>query len=105
VLSSTPRPDARPAGLKNCTVLFMTELPLTEARRQFGSLVRRAASARERVTITDHGQPAAVIVGAQELADLEEALAIAEYRAAQASGDVHVVSQGEARARLGLPRR
>jgi prevent-host-death family protein len=83
----------------------MTELPLTEARRQFGSLVRRAASARERVTITDHGQPAAVIVGAQELADLEEALAIAEYRAAQASGDVHVVSQGEARARLGLPRR
>ena len=55
----------------------MTELSLTEARKQFGALIRRAASARERVTITDHGQPAAVIVGAQELADLEEALAVA----------------------------
>jgi prevent-host-death family protein len=82
----------------------MTDLPLTEARKSLGALVRRAATARERVTITDHGQPAAVIVNAQELADLEEALALAEYRAAQAGGPAAVVSQDEARRRLGLSR-
>ena len=83
----------------------MTDLPLTEARKRFGSLVRRAATSRERVTITDHGQPAAVIVNAQELADLEEALALAEYRAAQAEGTATTVPQSEVRQRLGLPRR
>jgi prevent-host-death family protein len=83
----------------------MTDLPLTEARKRFGSLVRRAATTRERVTITDHGQPAAVIVNAQELADLEEALALAEYRAARADGAATVVSQSEARRKLGLPER
>ncbi len=75
---------------------------MTEARKQFGSLVRRAATARERVTITDHGQPAAVLVNAQELADLEEQLALARYRADQTAGTVHVVSQQQARTRLGL---
>jgi prevent-host-death family protein len=80
----------------------MTDLPLTEARKRFGTLVRRAATTRERVTITDHGQPAAVIVNAQELADLEEALALAEYRAAQAERSVVTVPQSEARRRLGL---
>ncbi len=83
----------------------MTELPLTEARKRFGSLVRRAATTRERVTITDHGHPAAVIVNAQELADLEEALALAEYRVAQADGTVTTVSQSDARRRLRLPAR
>jgi prevent-host-death family protein len=83
----------------------MTDLPLTEARKRFGTLVRRAATMRERVTITDHGEPAAVIVNAQELADLEEALALAEYRAAQAEGGNATVPQDEARRRLGLPRR
>ncbi len=83
----------------------MTELPLTEARKRFGSLVRRAATTRERVTITDHGHPAAVIVNAQELADLEEALALAEYRAAQADGTATTVTQSDARRRLGLPER
>jgi prevent-host-death family protein len=64
----------------------MTDLPLTEARKRFGTLVRRAATARERTTITDHGQPAAVLANVQELADLEEALALAEYRARRPVG-------------------
>jgi len=78
---------------------------MTEARKHFGALVRRAATARERVTITDHGQPAAVLMNAQELADLEEALALAEYRAAQASGADQVIPHERVRERLGLPRR
>ncbi|MFL4491901.1 type II toxin-antitoxin system Phd/YefM family antitoxin [Streptomyces sp. VTCC 41912] len=75
---------------------------MTEARTRFGSLVRRTALTRERITITDHGQPAAVLINPQELADLEDALALAEYRARQAAGKVHGVPHEEARARLGL---
>jgi prevent-host-death family protein len=83
----------------------MADLSMTEARKRFGLLVRQAATSRQRTTITDHGQPAAVLVNAQELADLEEALALAEYRVQQASGTLVSVPQADARERLGLPRR
>ncbi|GAA0905437.1 hypothetical protein GCM10009574_096860 [Streptomyces asiaticus] len=86
-----------------CTVLFMSDtLPITEARARFGSLVRRASHARERITITDHGQPAAVLINPQELADLEDALALAQYRARQASGEATGVPHEQVRAQLGL---
>ncbi|MER7787527.1 type II toxin-antitoxin system Phd/YefM family antitoxin [Streptomyces sp. NPDC097640] len=77
-------------------------LPMTEARARFGSLVRRASHSRERITITDHGQPAAVLINPQELADLEDALALAEYRASQANGTFVGIPHEEARRRLGL---
>lgn len=77
-------------------------LPITEARARFGSLVRRASHARERITITDHGQPAAVLINPQELADLEDALALAEYRVRQAAGTTVGVPHEEVRARLRL---
>lgn len=77
-------------------------LPLTEARARFGSLVRRASHARERITITDHGQPAAVLINPQELADLEDALALAQYRARQTAGTTTGVPHADVRARLGL---
>ncbi|MCX3063882.1 type II toxin-antitoxin system Phd/YefM family antitoxin [Streptomyces beihaiensis] len=87
-------------------------LPITEARARFGSLVRRTAHARERITITDHGQAAAVFINPTELAELEERvleleeqLALANYRARQAAGTVVGVPQDEARRRLGLSRR
>ncbi|KUL37119.1 prevent-host-death family protein [Streptomyces sp. NRRL F-4489] len=76
--------------------------PMTEARACFGSLVRRTALTRERITITDHGQPAAVLINPQELADLEDALALAEYRARQAAGTVRSVPHDEVRRLLGL---
>ncbi|MET9516717.1 type II toxin-antitoxin system Phd/YefM family antitoxin [Streptomyces sp. NPDC002994] len=79
-------------------------LPITEARARFGSLVRRTSHARERILITDHGQPAAVLINPQELADLEDALALAEYRAEQAAGTFVGVPHEEVRARLGLGR-
>ncbi|GGZ00992.1 type II toxin-antitoxin system Phd/YefM family antitoxin [Streptomyces nitrosporeus] len=80
-------------------------LPLTEARARFGSLVRRASHARERITITDHGQPAAILINPQELAELEDALALARYRERQASGTLTTVPHEEVRARLGLEQR
>jgi prevent-host-death family protein len=77
-------------------------LPITEARSRFGSLVRRASHARERITITDHGQPAAVLINPQELADLEEALALARYQIRRASGTAELIPHDEVRAQLGL---
>ncbi|MGW9369580.1 type II toxin-antitoxin system Phd/YefM family antitoxin [Streptomyces xanthophaeus] len=79
-------------------------VPITEARAKFGSLVRRTSHARERITITDHGQPAAVLINPQELADLEDALALALYRARQATGPAVPVTHDDVRARLGLER-
>jgi hypothetical protein len=46
---------------------------------QGGRCVGRGVNEQERTTITDHGQPAVVLVNAQELADLEDALALAEH--------------------------
>ena len=77
-------------------------LPITEARARFGSLVRRASHARERITITDHGEPAAVLINAQELAELEDARALARYRARQASGEATAVLHEDVRRQLGL---
>ncbi|MET8699968.1 type II toxin-antitoxin system Phd/YefM family antitoxin [Kitasatospora sp. NPDC004723] len=79
-------------------------LPITEARARFGTLVRRASHSRERITITDHGQPAAVLINPQELADLEDELALARYRARQASGTATNVPHEDVRAILGLER-
>ncbi|MBW5485496.1 type II toxin-antitoxin system Phd/YefM family antitoxin [Streptomyces bambusae] len=79
-------------------------LPPTEARARLASLVRRASHAGERITITDHGQPAAVLISPQELAGLEEALALALYRERGRSGVVATVPHADVRARLGLER-
>lgn len=78
------------------------DMPMGEARRNFAAIVRRAAVAHERVTITDDGRPAAVLVNPEELAELEEAAALAEHRARRASGDYRTLTQAEVRERLNL---
>jgi prevent-host-death family protein len=83
-------------------LVVVADLSLTEARRSFGAIVRRAATDGERVTITDRGQPAAVLLSAHDLADLEEELALAHYRAMQASGTDTLVSHATVRRRLGI---
>lgn len=80
-------------------------LPMTQARARLGALVRRASLARERITITDHGQPAAVLINPQELADLEDDLALAQYRERQATGMTESVPHAQVRARLGLEKK
>ncbi|MYW69166.1 type II toxin-antitoxin system prevent-host-death family antitoxin [Streptomyces sp. SID8379] len=86
-------------------------LPITEARARFGSLVRRTAHARERITITDHGQAATVFINPRELAELEERvleleeqLAVAQYRAEKAAGTFVGVPHEEVGKLLGLER-
>lgn len=88
------------------TLMFMTDVSVAEAERGLGALVQRAASAGERVTIINDDHEVAVLVGAEDLADLEEELALARYRARQAAGQsLGGTAHNEVRSRLGLPRR
>lgn len=85
----------------------MTEiLTITEARAQFGTLVRRAAHGHEETVITDHGHVAAVIVNAADLAELryqlEEARAVADHDKSRAAGTASFLPHDEVRRRLGL---
>ncbi len=66
------------------------------------SLVRHAARNRERITITDQGEPAAVVISADELEDLEDTLAVAEARLREDSADSRRIPHAEVRRRLGL---
>jgi prevent-host-death family protein len=84
------------------TCVMSESLPITVARGRFGTLVRRAAHGRERITITDHGSPAAVLMSSTELEDLEDALALAESRLREATGHSERIPHEQVRARLGL---
>ena len=70
----------------------------------FGSLVRRAARQRERITFTEDDSPAAVLISATELEDLEDALAVAQSRLREAHGETTWVPHEEVRRRLGFDR-
>ena len=77
----------------------------TDVRPMIGRLVRRVARTRERVAISDRGEPAAVLISVEELADLEDGLALAKNRLAQANGTVaEGVPLGTLRQQLGMPR-
>jgi prevent-host-death family protein len=77
---------------------------MTAVRPVIGALVRRAALARERVTITDHGQAAAVLISAEELADIEDALALARVQLARAAGtNGTLIPHAVVRRQLGMP--
>lgn len=62
-------------------ICHMSTVGIAEGRAHFGDLCRRASAQRERTIITDHGTPIAVILSPAELADLEDAVAIAQNRA------------------------
>lgn len=54
----------------------MTAVPLGEARNRLSEYVAEIQSTHERVTITRHGHPAAVLISADDLEALEETLDI-----------------------------
>ena len=76
----------------------MTVLPFTDARNRLSELIDEVARTHERIEITRHGHPAAVLISADDLAALEETLDVlsspeamrqlAESRAAVEAGDV-----------------
>ena len=76
----------------------MSVEPLREVRDHFSEVIDRVEHQHERVTVTRNGRPAAVILSPDDLAELEETLAvlsdpdalrdIREADAAYTSGDV-----------------
>jgi antitoxin YefM len=53
-----------------------TTLPLGEVKAHLSELVRRVHDHHERVAVTVHGRPSAVLVAVEDLERLEETLAI-----------------------------
>ena len=54
----------------------MTGVPLGKARDRLSELVADVERTHERISITVHGRPAAVLISADDLASLEETLEI-----------------------------
>jgi prevent-host-death family protein len=54
----------------------VTTLPLGEARDHLSELVDGIDRTHDRVTITRHGRPVAVVLSPDDLAEMEETLAI-----------------------------
>jgi antitoxin YefM len=54
----------------------METLPLGEVKAHLSELVRRVHDHHERVTVTVHGRPLAVLIAVEDLERLEETLAI-----------------------------
>jgi antitoxin YefM len=52
----------------------VSTIPLTDAKARLNELVEETALTHERVTITRHGRPAAVIIAVEDLEAMEETL-------------------------------
>lgn len=86
------------------------QLPLAEVKNRLSEVVDRVEREHERVVITKHGRPAAVVLSIEDLESLEESLEIlsdptllAEIRAGErerSSGATTKLSKGEALARV-----
>jgi prevent-host-death family protein len=75
----------------------MSVLPLGEVKSHLSELVGRVHDHHERVTVTVHGRPSAVLVAVEDLERLEETLAIlrdANTMARLASSDAEL-ARGE----------
>ena len=77
-------------------------LPMRAADGGFGALVRRAARQHERFTLIEDESAAAVLISASELEDLEDALAVAQARLREATGESTLLTHDEVRRRLGF---
>ena len=57
-------------------VTMTTTLPLGEVKAHLSELVGRVNDHHERITVTVHGRPSAVLVSVEDLEGLEETVAI-----------------------------
>jgi prevent-host-death family protein len=76
----------------------MTVLPLGEVKSHLSELVSRVHDHHERVTVTVHGRPSAVLLALEDLERLEETLAVlqdADTMSRLASSDAEL-ARGEA---------
>ena len=73
------------------------QLPLADVKNRLSEVVDQVESQHARVTITKHGRPAAVLLSADDLASLEETLALLSDPGAmaQARSSVEEVAAGK----------
>ncbi len=57
-------------------VTMTTSMSLAEAKAHLSEVVSRVSGQHERITVTVHGRPSAVLVAPEDLESLEETLAI-----------------------------
>ena len=65
-----------PDVVNDARIVYMTTLPVAEARAQLSKLIEEAASTHERFEITRNGQRAAVLLGADDYDALQETIAV-----------------------------
>jgi prevent-host-death family protein len=75
----------------------MGTMSVDEARDGFSRLLAEIESTHERVTITRHGQPVAVVLSPQDLASLEETLDVLST-----PGAAEAISEGDAELDAGM---
>ena len=82
----------------------MTTLPLAEVKAHLSELVGNVGRQHERVLVTVHGAPSAVLIAPADLESLEETVAILSDReslARMAASDVELAAgRGESAAQL-----
>ncbi len=61
---------------RSATIVVMSVEPLRRVRDHFSDVIERVEREHERVTVTRNGRAAAVIVSPEDLAELEETLAV-----------------------------
>jgi antitoxin YefM len=74
----------------------MTVVPLGDARNHLSEYVADVEHTHERITITRHGHPAAVLISADELESIEETLEVL-----RTPGTVEAIQKGLADAAAG----
>ena len=57
-------------------LMTMSHQPLAEVKAHLSEVVQRVSTQHERVTITVHGRPAAVLISVDDLERLEETIAV-----------------------------
>ncbi len=57
-------------------LVTMTNIPLADVKAHLSEVVSRVSKQHERVTVTVHGQPSAVLLSPDDLAMLEETIAV-----------------------------
>lgn len=77
-------------------IAIMPNVPLGDARNELSRYVADVETTHERVTITRHGKPAAVLISPDDLESLEETLDILST-----PGALEAIREGEADAKAG----
>ena len=94
------------AGILPTVMIAGTRAPLSEAKARLSELARRVRQQHERITLTRHGEPEAVLLSVDDLEGLEMTLGILGNAEAVAriSESLEALRRGEPGADMGAVR-